>query len=62
MTEKEDKYKSQNKWAEKNREQSNYLKHRSGARNFILKRGSHEDLQSLKILLEERLQELEPKG
>ncbi|MGL5244525.1 MAG: hypothetical protein ACRC7R_05010 [Sarcina sp.] len=46
------------KWAENNRELSNYLKNRSAARSFIRKKASLEDIIELRELMIEREREL----
>ncbi|MPN21646.1 hypothetical protein SDC9_169026 [bioreactor metagenome] len=42
------------KWENKNREYASYLKSRSSARSFIRNKATLEDLEELKILIEER--------
>lgn len=46
------------KWQEKNREKARYLRNRSTARNFIKKQATLEDIEELKMLLDNRLKEL----
>lgn len=46
------------RWIEKNREHRNYLSARGGARSFIRKRATEEDLEELKSLIAEREKEL----
>ena len=43
------------KWQEKNKEYSSYLKSRSSARSFIRNKATLEDIEELKILIEERV-------
>jgi len=42
------------KWDSKNRDQVNYLKARSAAKNFIKKRATIDDIAELKELLKEK--------
>ena len=42
------------KWEQKNREHSSYLKSRSSARSFIRNKATQEDLEELKQLIKER--------
>lgn len=42
------------RWADKNKEHSNYLKTRSTARSFIRNKATLEDLDELEILIKER--------
>lgn len=46
------------RWKEKNREHRNYLTGRGAARSFIRNKATKEDLQELKLLIEERLRQL----
>ena len=49
--------KATKKWAEKNREHSNYLKYRSCAKTFINNRATLEDLEDLtKIILKKKIE------
>ena len=44
------------KWAEENREHSNYLKNKSACKTFIRKRATLEDLEEIsKLLLEKKI-------
>lgn len=60
MTEKltEARIKANKKWDKGNKERKQYLNTRSVARNFIKKRATHEDLQELKTLINNREEEL----
>lgn len=50
------------KWAEENRERSNYLKNRSAAKTFITKRATLEDLEELnKLILDKKIELLKSK-
>ena len=42
------------RWQEKNKDYSNYLKHRSSARGFIRNKATEEDLKELEQLIKER--------
>ncbi|MBS4761702.1 hypothetical protein KG089_03120 [Carnobacteriaceae bacterium zg-ZUI252] len=60
MTEKRKGYKdiqqqleANKRWNEKNREHRNYLNDRSKARNFIRNKATQEDLNELKVLIQE---------
>ena len=44
------------RWEAKNKEYSNYLKHRSAARSFIKNKATKEDIEEFKRLLDEREQ------
>ena len=46
------------KYIENNRERTNYINDRSKAKNFILKKATKEDLEELKVLIEEKEREL----
>ena len=50
---------AQKRWNDKNKERVNYLGSRSSARSFIRNKATKEDLQELKILIEERERLLE---
>lgn len=47
------------KWEEKNKEYSNYLKSRSTAKSFILKKSTLEDLKDFEEYIKERRKQLE---
>lgn len=47
--------KAQKKWRSKNRAHSNYLVYRSTARSFVLKHATLEDLEELRVKIEEVL-------
>ena len=42
------------RWREKNRDHANYLRNRTSARCFIRNRATLEDIEELKLLMEER--------
>ena len=42
------------RWREKNRDHANYLRNRTSARRFIRNRATLEDIEELKLLMEER--------
>ncbi|MBE6067778.1 MAG: hypothetical protein E7211_08810 [Clostridium lundense] len=42
------------KWENKNKEYASYLKSRSSAKSFIRNKATLEDLEELKVLIEER--------
>lgn len=46
------------KWQEKNKAKSNYLKKRSTAKSFVRNEATAEDVETIRILLEERLEQL----
>ena len=46
------------RWREKNRDHANYLKNRTSARCFIRNRATLEDIEELKVLMEERAETL----
>ena len=46
------------KYIENNRERTNYINDRSKAKNFILKKATKEDLEELKVLIEEKERQL----
>ncbi|MBS4770063.1 hypothetical protein KG090_02620 [Carnobacteriaceae bacterium zg-ZUI240] len=65
MTEKRKGYKdiqqqleANKRWNEKNRDYRNYLNDRSKARSFIRNKATQEDLNELKILIQEREEQL----
>ncbi|MBS4750587.1 hypothetical protein KG091_05810 [Carnobacteriaceae bacterium zg-ZUI78] len=65
MTEKRKGYKdiqqqveADKRWNEKNREHRNYLTYRGTARSFIRNKATQEDLNELKILIQEREEQL----
>ncbi|NEW63481.1 hypothetical protein GMA11_08855 [Granulicatella sp. zg-ZJ] len=65
MTEKRKGYKdiqqqveADKRWNEKNREHRNYLTDRGKARSFIRNKATQEDLNELKILIQEREEQL----
>lgn len=43
------------KWQEKNKAKSNYLKKRSTAKSFVRNEATKEDIEAIRLLLEERL-------
>ena len=46
------------RWREKNRDYANYLKNRTSARCFIRNKATLEDIEELKVLMEERAEAL----
>lgn len=46
------------KWDSENKERVRYLQDRSKAKNFIIKKATKEDLEELKVLIEEKEREL----
>lgn len=46
--------KADKRWREKNRDHANYLRNRTSARCFIRNRATLEDIEELKLLMEER--------
>ncbi|MDU2283339.1 hypothetical protein [Clostridium sp.] len=49
------------RWREKNRDHANYLRNRTSARCFIRNRATLEDIEELKLLMEEREEALKLK-
>ena len=46
------------RWREKNRDHANYLKNRTSARCLIRNKATLEDIEELKVLMEERAEAL----
>ena len=46
------------KWDSKNKERKQYIRNRSGAKNFILKQATEEDLQAMGEYIAERRKQL----
>lgn len=61
MTKKSGQTKANKKWQDKNREYTRYLNARSAARGFIRNKSTLEDLEELKLLIEDREKELNKK-
>lgn len=50
------------KWQEKNRDKARYLRNRSTTKSFIKNQSTIDDIQELKLLINERIQELNQSG
>lgn len=58
MTYNDARKKANSKWDSENKERVRYLQDRSKCKNFILKKATKEDLEELKVLIEEKEREL----
>ncbi|MBS4761700.1 hypothetical protein KG089_03110 [Carnobacteriaceae bacterium zg-ZUI252] len=54
----ESQIKASRNWKKNNRERANYLANRRSARNFIKNKATQEDLNELKVLIQEREEQL----
>lgn len=54
--------KANKKWDEKNKERKAYINKRSGAKSFILKLATQEDLENIKKYIHEREEILKENG
>ncbi|MBS4770065.1 hypothetical protein KG090_02630 [Carnobacteriaceae bacterium zg-ZUI240] len=54
----ESQIKASRNWEKNNRERANYLANKRSARNFIKNKATQEDLNELKILIQEREEQL----